>query len=271
MRVRLIRPTYWTDADLHTRLTAEQREFYIGLWMEADDAGYVAWDLDRVGADLYPFEPLAWRREHLPEWLTLLGEHAVLLDCGKHVLIPALSRHQSPPKPSYQNQRAHGTCGDQVVPDGASGDQRAPAQGVSKEGGSLGREGGRPAATPKPKNGDDPVAETLFGVYGGNPSKAVMEWGDRLANEYGAEAAARAIGEAATTGREKLMSRAEGSLKLVARAADRTEEAEERERLRQKRATRLPATIVDPAPEKVSEIMENIAKSLGTHRKEAQA
>ena len=122
------------------------------------------------------------------------------------------------------------------------------------------------------KNGDDPVAETLFGVYGGNPSKAVMEWGDRLANEYGAEAAARAIGEAATTGREKLMSRAEGALKLVARAADRSEEAEERERLRQKRAAvRLPTTIVDPAPEKVSEIMENIAKSLGTHRKEAQA
>jgi hypothetical protein len=122
------------------------------------------------------------------------------------------------------------------------------------------------------KNGDDPVAETLFGVYGGNPSKAVMEWGDRLATEYGAEAAARAIGEAATTGREKLMSRAEGSLKLVARAADRTEEAEERERLRQKRAAvRLPTTIVDPAPEKVSEIMENIAKSLGTARKEVQA
>lgn len=122
------------------------------------------------------------------------------------------------------------------------------------------------------KNGDDPVAETLFGVYGGNPSKAVMEWGDRLANEYGAEAAARAIGEAATTGREKLMGRAEGSLKLVARAADRTEAADERERLRQKRAAvRLPATIVDPAPEKVADIMENIAKSLGTHRKEASA
>ena len=27
----MIRPAYWTDSDLHTRLTAEQREFYIGL------------------------------------------------------------------------------------------------------------------------------------------------------------------------------------------------------------------------------------------------
>ena len=59
----MIRPAYWTDADLHTRLTAEQREFYIGLWMEADDAGFIAWDVDRIGADLYPFRPLAWRRE----------------------------------------------------------------------------------------------------------------------------------------------------------------------------------------------------------------
>ena len=137
MRVRMIRPAYWTDADLHTRLTAEQREFYIGLWMEADDAGFVAWDVDRIGADLYPFRPLAWRRDRLPKWLEILDGHAVLLECGQHVLIPSLSRHQSPPKPSYQNKRAHETCLRQVAPDGASGGQRAPA----REGGSIGREG----------------------------------------------------------------------------------------------------------------------------------
>lgn len=114
------------------------------------------------------------------------------------------------------------------------------------------------------KNGDDPVAETLFGVYGGNPSKAVMEWGDRLANEYGAEAAARAIGEAATTGRDKLMSRAEGALKLVARAADRNEEAAERAKIREKRKPiHLAAVVVDPGPEKVGAIMDDIRKSLG--------
>ena len=128
MRVRLIRPAYWTDADLHTRLTAEQREFYIGLWMESDDAGFVAWDVDRLGAELYPFEVLAWRREHIPEWLASLSPHASLLGCGKHVLVPALMRHQSPPKPSYQNRKAHDTCLHQVVPAGASGGQVAPAR-----------------------------------------------------------------------------------------------------------------------------------------------
>jgi hypothetical protein len=60
VRVRLIRPAYWTDTDLHTRLTADQREFYVGLWMLADDDGYVSWDVDRVGAELYPYRPLRW-------------------------------------------------------------------------------------------------------------------------------------------------------------------------------------------------------------------
>ena len=112
------------------------------------------------------------------------------------------------------------------------------------------------------KNGDDPVAEALYGVYGGNPSKAVLEWGDRLASEYGAEKASRAIGEAATSGRDRLMGRAEGALKLVARAADRSEESDERERLRQKRATRL-APVDVPTPEKAGAILADIRKSLG--------
>jgi len=134
MRVRLIRPAYWTDSDLHTRLNADQREFYIGLWMLADDAGFVAWDLDRVGAELYPYRSPTWRVSHLPKWLALLGVHVTVLSCGKHVVIPTLPRHQMPPKPSYQNQRAHDRCVYQVAPAGATGGHWAPA----REGGSSG-------------------------------------------------------------------------------------------------------------------------------------
>jgi len=151
MRVRLIRPAYWTDADLHTRLSADAREFYIGLWMLADDAGYVTWDIDRMGAELYPFEALAWRREHIPMWLDELDSHAHLLDCGKHVLVPSLSRHQSPPKPSYQNKKAHDACLHHMAPAGASGHQRGP------RGTSTGREGG------------------LVGVYKGGADGAGLE------------------------------------------------------------------------------------------------
>lgn len=141
MRVRLIRPGYWTDTDLQTRLTADAREFYIGLWMEADDAGYVAWDIDRIGADLYPYRPLAWRRKHLTAWLEALGVngHVRLLDCGAHLLIANLTRYQNPPKPSFQNQRAHDACLHHMAPDGANGGQVVPAQGFSK---GFSKEGG---------------------------------------------------------------------------------------------------------------------------------
>ena len=165
MRVRMIRPAYWTDADLHTRLNAEQREFDVGLWMEADDAGFVAWDVDRIGADLYPFRPLGWRRDRLPKWLALLDGHAHLLECGRHILIPALSRHQSPPKPSYQNKRAHEACMHQMAQGGASGDQRVPA----REGGSIGKEGkgfieGAAADGLTPEATDFKIAMAALGV-----------------------------------------------------------------------------------------------------------
>lgn len=139
MRVRLIRPAYWTDADLHTRLSADAREFYIGLWMEADDAGYVSWDLDRIGADLYPYRPLGWRRRSLAKWIEglAINGHIRVLECGAHAVIPNLPKYQSPPKPSFQNQRAHDSCLRQMAPAGAAGRQRAPAQ----EGGLVGKEG----------------------------------------------------------------------------------------------------------------------------------
>jgi hypothetical protein len=142
----MIRPAYWTDADLHTRLTAEVREFYIGLWMMADDGGYIAWDVTRVGAELYPFRSQAWRLKRLPAMLADLREHARLLDCGVHVLVPTLSRHQSPPKPSYQNQRAHDGCRRQQVAAGANGHHVAPAgTSTGREGVGKGLEGGASA------------------------------------------------------------------------------------------------------------------------------
>jgi hypothetical protein len=145
----MIRPAYWTDADLHTRLSAEVREFYVGCWMQSDDAGYIAWDVDRVGADLYPYRGLAWRRAHLPKWMDLLAvnRHVVILDCGKHALVPNLARYQACPKPSYQNQRAHDACMRHMAPRGATGDPVVPAQeGKGRERKGRGLNGGADGA-----------------------------------------------------------------------------------------------------------------------------
>ncbi len=170
----MIRPSYWTDADLQTRLTADVREFYIGCWMVADDAGYIEWDVDRIGVELYGYHPLAWRRSRLPKWLALLSlnGHLVMLPCGRHVVVPNLTKYQAPPKPSYQNKKAHDAClrqvapagtsgrhgapsgkHDLVAPSGATGDQRAPAQGFYR--GSIGEGFSRGAAADSP-NGTDP-------------------------------------------------------------------------------------------------------------------
>ena len=87
MRVRMIRPAYWTDADLHTRLNADQREFNIGLWMLADDAGFANWNPVRIGADLYPDRASAGGRADFPEWVELLEvDHVQPLPCGRHLL-----------------------------------------------------------------------------------------------------------------------------------------------------------------------------------------
>ena len=137
----MIRPSYWTDSDLHTRLSAEQREFYIGLRMLADDEGYVSWDPSRVGAELYPYRSPAWRSKRLASWLEALGpDHARLLECGRHVVIPNLPRYQSPPRPSSQIRREHDSCRRRhMAPSAASGDQVAPAQskGVEEKGRGL--------------------------------------------------------------------------------------------------------------------------------------
>jgi hypothetical protein len=141
MRVRLIRPSYWTDADLHTRLSAEQREFYVGLWMESDDAGYIAWDLDRIGAELYPFATLKWRRATLPKWVEALAPHVEQLECGKHLFIRAFTKHQFAPRPSFQHQKEHGNCLRQMSPSGSTGDHMAPAQRDREIERGKGREG----------------------------------------------------------------------------------------------------------------------------------
>ena len=38
MRGRYLMREYWSDSDLFLRLSADEREFYIGLWMLADPA-----------------------------------------------------------------------------------------------------------------------------------------------------------------------------------------------------------------------------------------
>lgn len=94
MRIRQVKPSFWTDARL-AELPEGTRLFYIGLWMTADDAGWLAWDTAEIGRDLYGYEDRAVRERRLEamrDELVAIGR-LVVHPCG-HVEIPTLAEHQ---------------------------------------------------------------------------------------------------------------------------------------------------------------------------------
>jgi hypothetical protein len=108
MRIRQIKPAYWTDARL-ARLPAATREFYIGLWMLADDAGWLAWDTEEVAVMLYPYKAPGRRANAVEKMVAALKAqgHVLQHDCG-HLLIPHLTEHQRfGGRPVYTVRDAH--------------------------------------------------------------------------------------------------------------------------------------------------------------------
>ena len=99
LRIRQLKPDWWLDKDLQTRLSADVREFYIGLWMVADDAGYFDWNPVRIGAELYPYRTAHRREKQIAEWAELLATldadepHLVVFECG-HARVPKMPAHQ---------------------------------------------------------------------------------------------------------------------------------------------------------------------------------
>ena len=57
MRIRQIKPGWWLDKELRRGLSADAREFFIGLWMLADDDGMAP-----VGRDPHSSGALPVRR-----------------------------------------------------------------------------------------------------------------------------------------------------------------------------------------------------------------
>lgn len=98
-RIRQIKPSWFLDKDLRRGTSADAREFYIGLWMIADDEGWLAWDIDRIGAELYPYDSVSRRERHVETWaktletLDPLDPHLVVFDCG-HAVVPKMPGHQ---------------------------------------------------------------------------------------------------------------------------------------------------------------------------------
>jgi hypothetical protein len=98
-RIRQIKPSWFLDKELRRGTSADAREFYIGLWILADDAGYLVWDVTRIGAELYPFDAIRAREKHVEKWASQLetlndkAPHLIIWDCG-HGRVPKMPEHQ---------------------------------------------------------------------------------------------------------------------------------------------------------------------------------
>jgi hypothetical protein len=95
MRIRQVKPDYWSDSVI-ADMPDSVRLFYIMLWMEADDAGWLRWDASAMGLHLYPFAARSWRERKVSQMIEPLvasGRVERMTDCH-HLLIPRLSEHQ---------------------------------------------------------------------------------------------------------------------------------------------------------------------------------
>lgn len=108
MRGRYLMREYWTDSDLFLRLSAEEREFYIGLWMLADDEGWMPRDIPAIAGHLLRFEDRAPREV---KTRTVLRRLAALgkvnsLRCGC-LHLPAVTKYPRAGKKSTEHHAAH--------------------------------------------------------------------------------------------------------------------------------------------------------------------
>lgn len=94
MRIRQVKPQFWSDAKLYG-LSRDARLVFIGLWMEADDSGWLRWEPDQIAMDLFPDEDRTERLRVVEDAGKALVERKRLriLRCG-HAQIPRLPDHQ---------------------------------------------------------------------------------------------------------------------------------------------------------------------------------
>lgn len=126
MRIRQVKPDFFRDGRM-ADLPDSTRLVYIGLWMEADDTGWLRYDITEIAADLYPYHDRTLRETMLTSAIKALADADRLrvLGCG-HAFIPTLVRHQrfaSETKRVVTFQKEHETV---CVAD-ARGNPRPPA------------------------------------------------------------------------------------------------------------------------------------------------
>ena len=108
MRGRYLMREYWSDSDLFLRLDAAQRELYVGLWMLADDDGWLPRDVPAIAAALFRYEDRSPREGRVRAGLDRLGDLGKVKShrCGC-LYLPAVARYPRAGKKSAEHARNH--------------------------------------------------------------------------------------------------------------------------------------------------------------------
>lgn len=107
MRGRYLMREYWSDSDLFLRLDAEQREVYIGLWMLADDSGWLPRDISAISAALMQYEDRAPRESRTKRALERLRELGKVESHRCCLHLPAVERYPRAGKKSTEHRSEH--------------------------------------------------------------------------------------------------------------------------------------------------------------------
>ena len=107
MRGRYLMREYWSDSDLFLKLSADQRELYQGLWMLADDDGYLPRDVPAISAALYRYSDKAPRERKVSEGLTKLRDLGKVQSFRCCLYLPSVARYPRAGRKSAEHHAEH--------------------------------------------------------------------------------------------------------------------------------------------------------------------
>jgi len=109
MRGRYLMREYWSDSDLFLRLSADDRELYIGLWMLADDAGWMPWDVAAIAASVYHYEDRTPREAKVRAGVSKLVKLGKVERHKCCLFLSAVARYPRAGKKSTEHKAEHQT------------------------------------------------------------------------------------------------------------------------------------------------------------------
>jgi hypothetical protein len=116
MRGRYLMREYWSDSDLFLRLDAREREVYVGLWMLADDEGWLPRDIPAIAQHIYHYEDRAFREAFVRKALDRLGRLGKVESHRCCLYLPSVVKYPRAGKKSTEHAQEHRTHSAPIKP-----------------------------------------------------------------------------------------------------------------------------------------------------------